>query len=220
MSALQYRTSIRGPRLAGSCCRYGPSGAAAETADSAVGVIQAFYATLLTVMKHAKELGIRGRYSKIAPAIEATFDLPAMTRIAVGPEWNSLSDSQRTVLIDRFTRMTVATYANRFDGYAGERFVVEPRPEPRNTGQIVRTKLIQSNGEPITLNYLMRLDERWRVVDVYLTGTISELATRRAEFGAILRSGGPDALSESLRQQADRLMGVNSGELGRAGSPQ
>ena len=46
----------------------------------------------------------------------------------------------------------------------------------------------------------------WKVVDIYLSGTISELATQRSEFGAILKSGGPAALIESLRQQIDRLM--------------
>jgi phospholipid transport system substrate-binding protein len=103
--------------------------------------------------------------------------------------------------------MTIATYASRFDGYSGERFEVEPATEVRNTGRIVRTRLIQSSGEPVTLNYLVRgSGDSWKVVDVHLSGTISELATRRSEFDAILKSGGPTALVESLRQQADKLM--------------
>jgi len=176
--------------------------------DPAVARVRAFYDVLLGVMKQAKELGIRGRYAKLATAIQSTFDLAAMTRIAVGPDWNSFSPQMQASLIESFSRMTIATYANRFDGYAGEQFVVDPKPESRNTGKIVRTKLVQSNGEPIALDYLLRpsADENWKIVDVYLTGTISELATRRAEFGAILKSGGPDALNESLRRQVDRLL--------------
>ena len=46
----------------------------------------------------------------------------------------------------------------------------------------------------------------WKVVDVYLDGTISELASRRAEFTSIMRAGGPDALIVSLRKQGDRLL--------------
>jgi phospholipid transport system substrate-binding protein len=56
----------------------------------------------------------------------------------------------------------------------------------------------------------------WKIVDVYLTGTISELATRRSEFTAILRSGGPTALIESLGQQADKQM---HGAKPHAGKP-
>jgi phospholipid transport system substrate-binding protein len=44
------------------------------------------------------------------------------------------------------------------------------------------------------------------VIDVFLDGTISELANRRAEFTEILKSGGPDALIASLRQQGDKLL--------------
>jgi phospholipid transport system substrate-binding protein len=175
--------------------------------DPAVARIQAFYDVLLTVMKEAGKLGIRGRYEKLAPAIRTTFDLAAMTRIAVGPDWTSIAPEQQNALVDSFTRMTIATYASRFDGYSGERFKVEPATETRSTGRIVRTRLIQSTGEPVVLNYLVRgSGDSWRVVDVYLAGTISELATRRSEFGAILESGGANALVESLRQQADKLM--------------
>jgi phospholipid transport system substrate-binding protein len=184
-----------------------PAYAEGEAGDPAVARVRTFYDSLLTVMKRANELGIRGRYDKLAPAIRGTFDLAAMTRIAVGPDWNSFPSEQQAALIDSFTRMTNATYASRFDGYSGERFEVDPIPEARNSGRIVRTKLIQSTGEPIALNYLMRGEgENWKVVDVYLSGTISELATRRSEFGAILKSGGPNALIESLRQQAEKLM--------------
>jgi phospholipid transport system substrate-binding protein len=187
------------------------AGAASDAADPAVTKIRVFYDTLLTVMQQADKLGTRGRYDKLAPAVQTTFDLPAMTRIAVGPGWNSISPEQQTALVENFSRMTIATYASRFDGYSGERFDVASASEARNTGRIVRSKLIPSSRESVTLDYLMRgSGDTWRVVDVYLTGTISELATRRSEFSAILNSGGPDALIESLRQQTEKLMRSSS----------
>jgi phospholipid transport system substrate-binding protein len=77
----------------------------------------------------------------------------------------------------------------------------------------VHTKLLQSNGEAITLNYLMRDSAgTWKVVDVYLTGTISELATRRSEFAAILKSGGSSTLIETLRQKTEKLMHAPASE--------
>jgi phospholipid transport system substrate-binding protein len=80
--------------------------------------LRAFYDALLDVMKRAKVLGIKGRYDALAPVVEATFDLPAMTRIAVGPRWTSLPKDVQSALVDAFSRMTIATYASRFDGYA------------------------------------------------------------------------------------------------------
>jgi phospholipid transport system substrate-binding protein len=184
-----------------------PARAQGEAGDPAVKVVRTFYDSLLQVMKQAKELGVRGRYERLSAPIRATFDLAAMTRIAVGAEWNAIPAEQQTTLVEEFTRMTIATYANRFDGYAGERFEVEPGSEARPTGRIVHTRLVQSSGEPIVLNYLLRdSGAGWKVVDVYLTGTISELATRRSEFAALLKSGGANALIESLRQKTAALM--------------
>jgi phospholipid transport system substrate-binding protein len=175
--------------------------------DAAIPPIRALYDALLAAMKDAAKLGTRGRYDKLAPVIRATYDLPAMTRIAVGPDWTAIPPDQQTALVDAFAHMTIATYANRFDGYSGQSFEIDPEVQTRNTGRIVRTKLIRPKEEPVALNYLMRgTGDSWKVVDVYLSGTISELATQRSEFGAIMKSGGPPALIESLRQQGEKLM--------------
>jgi phospholipid transport system substrate-binding protein len=103
--------------------------------------------------------------------------------------------------------MTIATYASRFDGYSGERFEVDDAVDSRGTGSVVHTRIVQSKGEPVALNYLMRRSgSAWKAVDVYLSGTISEIATRRSEFNGILDAGGPQALIGSLHQQTDRMM--------------
>jgi phospholipid transport system substrate-binding protein len=184
-----------------------PAPACAQSGDPSVQTVRAFYDALLPVMKKAGELGIEGRYDKLGAPIRAAFDLPAMTRIAVGPAWSSIPPEQQAKLVDGFERMTIATYANRFDGYAGERFEVEPASDERPTGRLVRTRLVPASGEAVILNYLLRSNgTQWKIVDVYLTGTISELATRRAEFSAILKAGGPAALADSLRQQAEKQM--------------
>jgi phospholipid transport system substrate-binding protein len=185
----------------------GPSLAADADADPAVAAIRAFYDVLLANMKQADQLGVQGRYDRLAPVIRATFDLDAMTRIAVGPEWTAIPPEQQKALLDSFARMTIATYANRFNGYSGESFDVDPEVIPRNNGRIVRSRLLRPKEDPVTLNYLMRgSGDTWKIVDIYLSGTISELATQRSEFGAILKAGGPAALIQSLRQQIDKLM--------------
>jgi phospholipid transport system substrate-binding protein len=184
-----------------------PARAQNREVDPATVPIRTFYDSLLASMKQADQLGLRGRYDKLAPVIRSTFDLTAMTRIAVGPDWNAIPSDQQTALLDSFARMTIATYANRFDGYSGQSFEIDPEVQTRNTGRIVRTKLLRPPEEPVTLSYLMRASgDTWKIVDVYLSGTISELATQRSEFTAILKAGGASALIESLRQQIERLM--------------
>ena len=74
-------------------------------------------------------------------------------------------------------------------------------------GTVVNTNLIKSNGEKIALNYLMRQDGTgaWKVIDVYLSGAVSELATRRSEFVAVLQRGGADGLVRMIEQRTAAL---------------
>ena len=136
-----------------------------------------------------------------------TYDLPLMTRIAVGQNWAALTPEQQKAVVAAFTRMTTATYASRFDGFSGEQFVILQTVDQKNGDKIVKTQIIQSNGKPVALSYLVRnTGSDWRIIDVYLNGTISELANRRAEFGAVLKSGGADGLVSSLNKQGDKLL--------------
>jgi phospholipid transport system substrate-binding protein len=57
----------------------------------------------------------------------------------------------------------------------------------------------------VQINYLVR---GGRIVDVYFNGTVSDLATRRDEFAAILAGGGgADALVQALRERTEKLLG-------------
>lgn len=178
-----------------------------EITDPAALRVGGLYDVLLDTMKQAKQLGINGRYNRLAPVLSKAYDLASMSRIAVGPGWNALSPQQRLSILNAFTRMTVANYANKFDGFSGERFEILGTIDRPNGYKFVKTQIVRSSGAPVTLNYLMRnTGAEWKIIDVYLNGTISELASRRAEFGAILKSGGPDALVSSLVTLGDKLL--------------
>ena len=186
----------------------GPARAQAlAPAGSPAATIEAFYGSLLGEMKAAKGLSFDQRYRMLQPSIERAFDLGLMTRIAIGPQWVDLPAAQQQDLVSAFARYTISTYASRFDGYSGERFVVEPAPVPNPNGVIVESRLIQSDGKPISLNYLMRRGAggSWQIIDVYLSGTISELATRRSEFVAVLQRDGAQGLVRLLERRAAAL---------------
>jgi phospholipid transport system substrate-binding protein len=184
-----------------------PANGFAAAGDAAATRVDSFYTALLNTMKQAKQLGIKGRYDKLAPVLGSTYDLALMSKIAVGQNWNSLSAAEQQSIVTAFARMTTATYANRFDDFAGEQFEVLQTADQPNGDKIVKTRIVQSDGTAVQLNYLMRnTGNGWKIIDVYLNGTISELASRRAEFGAILRSGGANALVSALTKQGDKLL--------------
>jgi phospholipid transport system substrate-binding protein len=178
----------------------------APAADPAAQTVQGFYDALLDTMKHGKELGLMGRYNKLKPAIEQAYNLPLMTSLAVGPSWPSLAPADQQALIAAFERMTIANYAKNFDGYGGESFVVDPNVQNSGGDKRVLSKLVTS-GQTIAFNYRLRqTNGTWKIIDVYLQGFVSELATRRSDFGATLSAGGAAALIKKIDELSDRVM--------------
>jgi phospholipid transport system substrate-binding protein len=186
---------------------FAPLAPAQAADDAAVTQIQKFYDTLLDNMKNAKALGIKGRYAKLEPVIKAVFALPKMTSIVVGPDWDKLSDAQKTALTKAFTRMTIANYAKNFDGYGGEKFVVEPKSKEHKTDRIVMSTMIIPGRDNVPFNYRMRqIDGTWQVIDIFLNGYVSEMATRRADFSATLKADGADGLVKKINTLTDKLL--------------
>jgi phospholipid transport system substrate-binding protein len=147
----------------------------AAAASDPQQVAQDFYAVLLSTMRDGRSLGQNGRYARLAPVVNRTFDLAFMARLAVGPSWATLAPSEQQRLTDAFGNYISATYADRFNTYSGEQLKVTDE-RPYGSAVMVETKIVKSNGEATTLTYLMRHNlGAWQISDVYLDGTISQL---------------------------------------------
>jgi len=167
--------------------------------------VRGFYDTLLTTMKDGRTLGQSGRNARLAPVVDRVFDVPFMTRLAIGPSWATFSPAQQQQLTEAFRHYITATYADRFDSYSGQQLQVTGE-RPYNADVIVQTRIVKSDGETTTLNYLMRQNQgSWKISDVYLDGTISQLAVQRSEFYSILRRDGIDGLVMALNRKVDLL---------------
>jgi phospholipid transport system substrate-binding protein len=162
---------------------------------------------LITAMKKGSSLDFAARRDLLAPFIQRDYDLPFMTRIVVGSAWRGFSSEDRQKLVDAFTAFSIADYAKNFSGFSGEHFEVDPSPTPLPSGDcIVHTKLFTSDPEPVQLDYLMRkTGDHWRIIDVYLSGTISQMAAHRSEYSAVIRQGGAPALIDLLTKKTAEL---------------
>ncbi len=186
--------------------------AAARAQDTpAAGVVETLHAELIGVMREADSLGFTGRRDRLAPVIEGAFELPLIARASTGRYWKKLDEAQRARLVDAFTRLTVATYAGRFDGFDGESFrIVSQGPAPRET-VLVNSELVKSDGDTVELNYLLReTDAGWRIIDVYLDGVYSELATRRSVYAGLIGRKGIEGLIAAIE---DKIVEYESGAL-------
>ena len=180
------------------------------TPASGGDTVQGLYQVLLSTMKNGRILGQSGRFTQLDPVIRRSFDIASMARLSVGPTWASLSEAQRQQMTESFARYISATYADRFDSYAGQKLEVTGE-QASPSGVMVRSQIIKANGEPVRVDYMMhRNGDNWLISDIYLDGAISEVATRRSVFATILRNEGIDGLIAALNRKADILTGTSA----------
>ena len=175
--------------------------------SSAKGVVEGFQASLLEVMKSAKKLGLKGRYEALGPVIKNRFHQSLMIATASAPYWKAGSSEQRSKLLAAFSRMSASALATLFDGYNDEIFRVERERKTSGRVVIVDTKIIRKKKDPVSISYVaVDLKDRWWIIDIIVSGGISEVKSRRSEYSAFLKRGGLDRLTAALETKANRLL--------------
>jgi phospholipid transport system substrate-binding protein len=171
----------------------------AQANDAARAPVQTLCDGLISIMKSGKAAGVRGRAAAIGPVVDRVYDVPLMTRLTIGAQWNMIAPADQTALVAAFRRMVIGQYAGNFDSFTGQKFAIDPKVESRGTDSLVRTTLVQKGEDPIPIAYRLRASGgSWKIVDVFYRNSISQLATRRSDFSRVLATGGAKALIRHL----------------------
>ncbi len=176
--------------------------------ESPESLVNDLHESLSDVMQNAKTLGYKGRYAKLEPVLDATFDLDFMGTKSLGRHWKGLSSDQHRQWLEAFRRFTIANYAARFDDYSGQRFKIVGQEDAGHETIVVRTEIFapERDDDMTRLNYRLReTPGGWRVIDVYLNGSVSELALRRAEFSTAFERQGFEKVLASIESKIANL---------------
>lgn len=170
-----------------------PVAASAQAADPAQATVQQLNDSLIKVMKGGGT--VQARSAALSPVLDRAFDLPLMTRLAVGPDWPSMAPADQDALVRGFRRMTISQYARNFDSWSGESFAMDPQVQQRGGDRLVRTTLNVPRQAPVAISYRLRQSGGvWKIIDVFYRNSISQIATRRADFASVLKKGGAASL--------------------------
>jgi phospholipid transport system substrate-binding protein len=182
----------------------------AQSLEQAKSVVETLHGAMLDAMK-AAEAGqnFQARFTRLTPVLEKNYSFQDMARIASGSHWASFSDDEKGKIVKAYGRMSASTYAARLSGFSGERFETlgaEPVPAPSN-GVMVSSQIVRNTGKTVPISYLVRQsgDGSARIVDVYYDGAVSELATQRSQYLAILRDKGSAGLLARLDELSNDL---------------
>ena len=140
------------------------------------------------------------REAGIRKVLETNFDLSFMGRSALATYWDQTNEQQR----ERFLKAAIAAeakaYSERFGQYGGQTLTVGKVVQRPGGVDVVESKLNQSNGQPIKIDWEVRND---RITDVKIEG-VSMVATRRSDYKSYISNNGNkvEALIAELESRA------------------
>ncbi|OAN51343.1 organic solvent ABC transporter [Paramagnetospirillum marisnigri] len=176
---------------------------APAVAAEADGTVKGFNDQLLAVMKAGPKLGFKGRFEKFRTVVSDSYDLTTITKSMLGTvSVAKLTPDELSRLVAVYADFSAATYASQFEAWDGEAFELgETRPHPTTAGAVVvQSWIVPKSGNATQIDYVLRPDQgRWRIIDVLFEGTVSQVAVRRSEFGAIFRDKGLAGLIEVIQ---------------------
>ena len=185
-----------------------PTTTALET-DPASDLVDDFHATLLAVMQDSSTLGFDGRYQTVGKKLQTTFDFQTIGRIVTGRYWRDFDDQQKQRFVATFAKLSAATYADQFKGYAGERFETDTVEDSRG-GKIVKSRIIKADGDAVALDYVLREQQNgWKIINVIADG-VSDLSLKRADYTSAIKQNGLESLIERLDAKIQQYAAENS----------
>jgi phospholipid transport system substrate-binding protein len=146
------------------------------------------------------------REAGIREVLIANFDLPYMGRAALATHWEATTEPQRERFLKAAVSAEARAYAQRFGQYGGQTLAIGRVTARPNGVSVVDSKLNQSNGQPIAIQWEVRDTAQGpRITDVKIEG-VSMVMTRRSDFNSYIqgRGGKVEPLIEELESRAAR----------------
>lgn len=174
-------------------------------ADAASDLIAGTAAEVIEIIK-SKPAG-PARQAAIQQVLQTKFDLPYMGQQALGQFWARTTEPERARFLKAVETAEARSYSERFGHYAGQTLTVGRVTTRSNGVYIVDSKLNQSNGQPVKLEWEVRdaAGRGLRITDVKVEG-VSMVMTRRSDFNSYIQNNGGkvEPLINELEARAQR----------------
>jgi phospholipid transport system substrate-binding protein len=181
-----------------------PFAAPAQAADPAAQLIEATASQVIDIIKTST--GVT-RQTAFARVLETRFDLAYMAQVALGTHWARATPEQQTRFVKATEAAEAKAYSERFGQYLGQTLTISKTVNRPNGVTIVDSRLNQSNGQPIKLEWEVRQlpSKGLRITDVKVEG-VSMVMTRRSDFNSFIQNNGGQVqpLIDELEARAKR----------------
>ena len=135
----------------------------------------------------------------IDDVVKNSYDLEKMGKIIIGVDWKQMDTKSKKEFINVFKRFISVNYFRRFNKINELNF-------EHQTVKVIGDKfklagvILTADNEKLKIDYLLGFkNEKWKIFDVLIDGSISEVATKKSDFKKIIKEEGVSGLVKNLR---------------------
>ncbi len=139
--------------------------------------------------------------------INETYDINKMLSMIVGNEWKNIELNKKKELIIVFEEYIAKNYLKRFSKINEIEFINKEEKKIGNGVVLIKTTLVIKKNDKVNIDYLLSVkNDRWKIFDILLDGSISEIATKKSEFRRFIKDRNIDTLINALEEINYKLL--------------
>ena len=144
---------------------------------------------------------------KVQSVIRNTYNIERMLALIIGEVWKKSISKDKIALKKVFEEYIAKNYILRFKNIKSLEFGKLEINQAGKNYRMAKTKLIINSKDIVPLNYLLdQTNNSWKIFDVLIDGSISEIATKKSEFINFTNQGNVKPLVEALREKNSTLL--------------
>ena len=134
----------------------------------------------------------------IDDVVKNSYDLEKMGKIIIGIDWKQMDTKTQKEFINVFKRFISVNYFRRFNKINELNFEHQSIIDIEDKFKLARV-ILTADNEKFKIDYLLGFkNEKWKIFDVLLDGSISEVATKKSDFKKIIKEEGVSGLVKNL----------------------
>ena len=135
----------------------------------------------------------------IDDVVKNSYDLEKMGKIIIGVDWKQMDTNTQKEFINVFKRFISVNYFRRFNKINELNFENQTVKLVGDKFKLARV-ILTADNEKLKIDYLLSFkNEKWKIFDVLIDGSISEVATKKSDFKKIIKEEGVSGLVKNLR---------------------
>ena len=138
--------------------------------------------------------------------IDQTYDAEKMLKMIIGTDWKKIESKKKKELIKVFKIYISKNYLKRFSKIKEIKFKNEGKEKISSELFLIKSNLF-INQEKISIDYLLSFkNNTWKIFDVLLDGSVSEIATKKSEFYIFIKEKEIDSLIDALKKFNNKVL--------------